>query len=173
MKSIQNVEFFENQLIEDGRGYFRRIFSSLDAVSTEKINFVQSSVSFNKKSGTVRGMHYQASPSNEWKYVTCLKGKIFDCLVDVRKDSSTYGITHYFEMSEEIGLSVLIPPGVAHGFQTQVDETYVHYQMTDIHRPELARRLLWNDVNLNIPWPLDVTSVSSLDLKGEKWPVAY
>lgn len=173
MASIREVEFFENLSVQDQRGYFRRTLNIADLPSAVRGNFLQSSVSFNKKRGTVRGMHYQASPSKEWKHVSCLKGRIFDCLVDVRIDSPTYGAIHYFEISEENGMSVLIPPGVAHGFQTQVDETYVHYQMTDIHKPELARRLLWNDKALDIPWPIITSTISSLDSIGEPWPVVY
>ena len=173
MTGIQDVKVFENQLIEDERGYFRRIMNKPDLLEAAETQFLQCSLSYNKKSGTVRGMHYQAAPSAEWKYVTCLKGRIFDCLVDVRKSSPTYGEVQTLELSETNGISVLVPPGVAHGFQTQVDETYVHYQMTDFHKPEFARRLLWNDVSLNIEWPIETKSVSLLDLKGEIWPVEY
>jgi dTDP-4-dehydrorhamnose 3,5-epimerase len=170
---IEQVTTIFNEALADDRGYFRRVFDKAAVSELVPFDFVQASVSFNSAQGTLRGMHFQASPSKEWKLVTCIKGQVFDCLVDVRKESKTYGKTQTTELSEEDGLSILIPPGVAHGFQTLVDDTYVYYQMTDIHRPELSRRLLWNDSNLNLPWPKRVTNLSLLDSAGDLWPVTY
>ena len=170
---IEQVALLSNEAHVDERGYFRRVFDREAISKYVELEFLQASVSFNTKAGTLRGMHFQAHPSKEWKLVTCLKGRIFDCLVDVRHTSRTYGNIETFELSEEGGLSLLIPPGVAHGFQTLVDDTYVYYQMTDTHRPELSRRLLWNDSTLKLPWPKRVSNLSPLDATGESWPVMY
>lgn len=171
--SIQGVSFFEHSKTNDRRGYFRRI-SDLDEIrDLTLLKFVQSSVSFNTTKGTVRGLHFQSAPSLEWKYVTCLSGSLFDCLVDVRRESLTYGKHMSFELSEENGKSVLIPPGVAHGFQTLEDKTLINYQMSEVFNPTRARNLLWNDSSLSIEWPLDVTEISETDAHGESWPVEY
>jgi dTDP-4-dehydrorhamnose 3,5-epimerase len=170
---IEQVVLLSNESHLDKRGYFRRVFDREVISEHVKLDFLQASVSFSTKAGTLRGMHFQANPSREWKLVTCLKGRIFDCLVDVRNYSQTYGQIQTIELSEESGLSILIPPGVAHGFQTLDDDTYVFYQMTDKHRPELSRRLLWNDATLNLPWPRKVSNVSPQDSIGDTWPVKY
>ena len=171
--SIQGVNFFEHSKANDHRGYFRRISDLGEIQDPISLKFVQSSVSFNTTKGTIRGLHFQSAPSLEWKYVTCLSGSLFDCLVDVRRDSLTYGKQMSFELSEENGKSVLIPPGVAHGFQTLEDKTLINYQMSEIFYPTRARNLLWNDSSLSIEWPLDVTEISGTDAHGEPWPVEY
>jgi dTDP-4-dehydrorhamnose 3,5-epimerase len=172
-QKIIGVKIFENKFKDDDRGYFRRI-SDRSVLENEKVpEFNQSSFSFNRRAGTVRGIHFQASPSIEYKFVTCVRGSFFDCLVDVRRDSETYGTVNTYEITEENGLNILIPPGVAHGFQTLLDDTYVHYQMSDFHQPDLARRIHWNDPYLNISWPLKLAAISPLDMEGAKWPVEY
>ena len=128
---IIGVEIISNNVSKDSRGSFQRIYSQSASPTLSKLKFIQISVSMNRQIGTLRGIHFQKFPSVEWKYVTCLKGSIFDVLVDVRPNSPTYGTHNTFELSSMSGLSVLIPPGVAHGYQCLTDDVLVHYQMTD------------------------------------------
>ena len=173
MVTIQGVTFFKHPKKKDHRGYFQRIseFSEMAEILPEP--FIQSSISFNATKGTIRGLHFQAFPSEEWKYVTCISGALFDCLVDVRRNSLTYGKHASFELSEENGVSVLIPPGVAHGFQTLEENTVIIYQMVDVYNSSLSRNLLWNDKYLNIQWPLKTSEISDSDAQGQPWPVVY
>ena len=170
---IQDVSFFTHRKVLDERGYFQRISDQSEIKNTCSANFIQSSLSYNSSKGTIRGLHFQAAPSKEWKYVTCLKGAAFDCVVDLRKDSPTYGQHLEFELTQDNGLSVLIPPGVAHGFQTLENETYINYQMTDVFNQSLARTLNWKDDTLDIKWPLKVTQISKSDNQGLPWPITY
>ena len=173
VSSIQNVSLFMHKKKLDDRGYFQRISDQNEIEKICSANFIQSSVSFNSSKGTIRGLHFQAAPSKEWKYVTCLRGAIFDCVVDLREDSLTYGQHVEFELTQDNGLSVLIPPGVAHGFQTLENETLISYQMTDIFDESLARTLSWKDTFIDIKWPLEVTQISEADDKGLPWPLVY
>ena len=173
LNMITGIELIHNSVSKDSRGSFQRIYSQSASPTLSKLKFVQTSVSINKLIGTVRGIHYQKFPSVEWKYVTCLKGSIFDVLVDVRSNSPTYGEHNTFELTSESGLSVLIPPGVAHGYQCLTDEVFVHYQMTDVFNDELSQRLLWNDPNLGINWPMKPSEISALDLAAQPWPAKY
>ena len=170
---IEGIKLFTHPRNSDLRGYFQRISDYSEIQPYCSAQFIQSSISFNAKKGTIRGLHFQAAPSKEWKYITCLQGALFDCLVDVREKSSTYGNYLEFELTENNGLSILIPPGVAHGFQTLVDNTLINYQMTDSYNQSLARTLSWDDKSINIKWPLEVSEISKSDLGGAPWPVVY
>lgn len=171
MTAIPDVIISHYPVNYDSRGYFRRLYE-VD-FSDKAPQFVQSSVSYNSSKGTLRGLHFQSTPSREWKFVKCIKGEIFDCLVDVRMDSQTYGQVMCLELNEKNNLGILIPPGIAHGFQTLENDTFVFYAMTDMYRPELGQTLSWSDTSLKIPWPLAPTSISVSDEKGLNWPVAY
>jgi dTDP-4-dehydrorhamnose 3,5-epimerase len=172
VEGILGVELFNYNSHVDERGSFQRVFDQND-FSASGLNFVQSSLSINPIRGTVRGLHFQVSPSREWKYVTCVKGDLFDVLVDVRSDSSTYGSYLNFSLSGNSGRSILIPPGVAHGFQTLSDNTHILYHMTEFYDPELSRTLRWNDPAIGIQWPTPVTRISAKDKESGQWPVEY
>jgi dTDP-4-dehydrorhamnose 3,5-epimerase len=171
---ILDVRIIENDLFEDERGHFRRIFSSTEEDGITSPIFVQTSLSYNRDKGTLRGLHYQSRPSREWKYVSCIQGIIFDVLVDLRSVSPTFGEVQTIELSAKKPFSLLIPPGVAHGFQTLEYESIVHYQMSDRYNPPLSKTLAWNDPSLDIKWPLDATTMSQKDRnEGSAWPVEY
>lgn len=139
----------------DDRGFFARTFCTREfgdvGLSTE---VVQASVSFNTRRGTVRGMHFQWPPSRESKLVRCVKGSLFDVLLDLRPDSPTYLRHISVQLDEDNRDAVFIPHGIAHGFQTLSDETEVLYQMTDAYAPELATGVRWNDPAFAIEWPM-------------------
>lgn len=140
---------------EDTRGFFARIFCAREfAEAGLPTQFVQSSLSRNRRRGTVRGMHFQWPPSREAKLVRCVAGALHDVLLDLRPDSPTYLRSVGVVLDAESGTAVHIPHGVAHGFQTLADDTDVLYSMSDFHEPALAAGFRWNDPAFAIDWPL-------------------
>jgi dTDP-4-dehydrorhamnose 3,5-epimerase len=150
--------------IEDERGFFARTVDR-NEFSNRRLDseFVQSSISVNTKKGTLRGMHYQIDPYQESKIVTCTKGKIFDVIIDLRKNSKTYKKWVSIELSESNHRILYIPKGFVHGFQTLVDNSEVHYDITQIFSPKHSRGLKWNDSEFKIKWPLGITIISKKD----------
>ena len=149
---------------EDDRGFFARTFC-VEEFKARGLNpdIAQTNISFNKIRGTVRGMHYQAPPSEETKLIRCTRGSIYDVIVDLRHESPTY-LDHFgVELSRDCGKSIYVPPRFGHGFQTLEDHTEVHYQMGDFFAPEHARGFPYNDSALGVSWPLPVTVVSEKD----------
>jgi len=116
--------------------------------------FVQSSVSWNRRRGTVRGIHFQWPPSREGKLVRCLRGAIYDVLLDLRPAEPTYLKHCSVTLNQDNRDAVFVPSGVAHGFQTLADDCEVLYQMTDAHAPALAAGVRWNDPAFGINWPV-------------------
>jgi dTDP-4-dehydrorhamnose 3,5-epimerase len=108
-------------------------------------------------------MHFQAEPRPEIKLIRCAAGKIFDVLVDVRRESPTFGKWEGFELSGENRRQLYVPGGFAHGFQCLADNCEVFYQMSEFYVAELARGLRWNDPTAAIRWPITDTFVSERD----------
>ena len=151
---IKDAYMLQNNYIKDERGYFLRMFDNKELEKYNlNFNLIQSNINYNEKVGTLRGMHYQKYPYPEIKIVRCLKGKIFDVIADVRKDSPTYGKYFSVELSEENGKMLYIPPYVAHGFQTLEKNTVVAYFLSTYFVPEAYGYLRWNDPSFNIKWP--------------------
>lgn len=144
----------EIQKHEDERGFFARTWCAREFEEKGMIACtVQSSVSYNKKKGTLRGLHYQIPPSKEAKLVRVTSGAVFDVIVDLRPSSKTF-LKHFsIELSAHNYKALYIPPGFAHGFQTLRDDTEVFYQMSDYYQPQLARGVRWNDKAFGIQWP--------------------
>ena len=150
--------------LEDERGFFARSFCRKE-FEERGLNpcIVQCNISFNKKKGTVRGMHYQAAPHEEAKLVSCIGGAIYDVIVDLRPDSSTYCQWVAVELSSQNHKMLYIPEGFAHGFQTLEDNTEVFYQMSEFYHPECARGIRWDDPAFGIEWPLMEKIISTRD----------
>jgi dTDP-4-dehydrorhamnose 3,5-epimerase len=110
-------------------------------------------------------MHYQSAPYEEAKLVSCIKGKIHDVIIDLRKDSATYCQWHALELSEEDYKMLYVPKGFAYGFQTLESNSVVFYQMSEFYHSEYARGIRWNDPSFSIKWPLDVQVISGEDKK--------
>jgi len=141
--------------IRDHRGFFARTYCEREfAAHGLAAGFVQASISFNERRGTLRGMHFQKPPSREAKLVRCVKGAVFDVLLDLRPTSASYLRHVGMELSDENRVAVYIPHGVAHGFQTLSDAAEVLYQMTDWPAPDLASGVRWNDPAFGITWPI-------------------
>jgi dTDP-4-dehydrorhamnose 3,5-epimerase len=139
---------------EDERGFFARIWCRREfEVHGILCDWVQCNISFNKRAGTLRGLHYQAAPWEEAKLVRCTTGAIYDVLVDVRSGSPTCGKCYAVELSAQNRHMVYVPQGFAHGFQTLTDDAEVFYQMSQEYHAEAARGLRWNDPTLAIAWP--------------------
>ena len=154
----------EPEKIEDDRGFFSRIWDK--KIFEEKgldSEILQSSISFNKKIGTLRGMHYQIEPYEESKLVRCTKGRIFDVIVDIRKDSKTFKKWVSVELSESNYKMLYIPKGFAHGFQTLEDDSEIYYEITQISSPEHSRGFIFDDEDIRIKWPLEISVISQKD----------
>jgi dTDP-4-dehydrorhamnose 3,5-epimerase len=155
------------QPIEDNRGSFTRIWCDDEfkrmGISTQ---IVQSSLSYNARAGTIRGMHYQ-SPYEEEKIVMVTRGAVYDVIVDLRPESKTYKHWAAVELSERNLKAIYIPKFFAHGFQTLEDNTQVLYQISTHYKQEHAKGIRWNDPGLNISWPLPPSTISA---KDESYP---
>jgi dTDP-4-dehydrorhamnose 3,5-epimerase len=154
----------ESNPFTDERGSFFRTFCQreFECHGIEK-SFVQSSISKNKFRGTLRGMHLQSNPTNEYKLVRCIRGEAFDVLVDTRPKSPSYLQKFTIELNEDNPIALFIPPGVAHGFLTLVDHTNILYQMSTFYEPNKAHGYRWNDPAFNIMWPSEPIIISAAD----------
>jgi|LWDU01.1.fsa_nt_gi dTDP-4-dehydrorhamnose 3,5-epimerase len=139
---------------EDERGCFYRNFCKKEFESNKLIhNFVQSNISHNKSIYTLRGLHFQREPYSETKLVQCLIGKIWDVIVDLRKDSPTYCQWLNIELSEQAAQILYIPAGFAHGYLTLTENTQLLYLISNFYHAESVAGINWNDKKLNINWP--------------------
>jgi dTDP-4-dehydrorhamnose 3,5-epimerase len=161
---LTGAYLIELELLEDERGFFARSFcqSEFRAHGLDPV-VAQCNVSFNRKRGTLRGLHYQAEPHAEAKLVRCTRGAVWDVIVDLRKGSLTVRQWHAAELTADNRRALYIPAGFAHGFQTLADDTEVLYQMSEFYHPESARGILWDDPALQINWPLSNPTVSERD----------
>jgi dTDP-4-dehydrorhamnose 3,5-epimerase len=154
----------ELEPIEDERGSFARTFSrdefEAHGLSTD---IAQCSISFNRRRGTLRGMHFQSEPYGECKLVRCIRGSIFDVIIDLRPQSGTYRDWFGVDLTPTNGRMLYIPTGLAHGFQTLEDTTEVAYQISEPYRPTHAQGVRFDDPAFGIDWPLEVTVISARD----------
>lgn len=152
----------------DDRGSFSRIFCR-DEFQEHGLEprIVQSNLSVNHHAGTLRGMHYQAAPMEETKLVRCIRGALFDVVVDLRPDSPTFRRWAGVELTAENRRAFFVPRGCAHGFQTLVDDTEAIYDVSAPYTPGLERGVHYADPAFGIPWPLPVASISD---KDAAWP---
>jgi dTDP-4-dehydrorhamnose 3,5-epimerase len=150
--------------LEDERGFFARTFCK-DELKKHGIDFscVQCNISCNKKKGTLRGMHYQAAPHEEEKIISCIRGAIFDVIVDIRPKSDTYKKWYGVELSAKNHAMLYVPKGFAHGFQTLAANSEVFYIMSEYYHPECARGMRWDEPGIGINWPIAAISISEKD----------
>jgi dTDP-4-dehydrorhamnose 3,5-epimerase len=156
---------------EDERGSFARTFCA-DEFRAHGIDphIEQCSRSRNSKPGTLRGLHVQREPHGETKVVRCTRGEIFDVAVDLRVESPTFGRHHSAHLSGENEIAVVMPPGVAHGFVTLAPASEVWYQMSVAYAPEATTGVRWDDPDLAIPWPSDVTPTFTISARDRALP---
>lgn len=163
--TLKGVYIIDPKINIDKRGKFMRTFCAKEfAEQGLNTDFVQQSISINPIKGTLRGMHYQAEPYGEDKIVSCLKGSIYDVVLDLHS-CKWVG----YELSENNHRIIYIPKGYAHGFVTLTDDSVVQYQMSEYYRPESACGVRWNDRAFHIRWPILVRQISYRDTKYEDY----
>lgn len=151
---LKGAFIMELETFEDDRGFFAQSWSPRElAEHGLEAPLVESAISFNKKKGTLRGMHYQASPHGQAKIVRCTRGSIYDVIIDLRTGSPTFKQWVGAELTSRNRLMLYVPKGCAHGFQTLEDETEVFYNMSHFYTPESSRGVRWNDPAFAVHWP--------------------
>ncbi len=162
---LAGLKLVKPQVFEDGRGYFLESYH-LEKFGAEVVRdaFVQDNVSFSKH-GVLRGLHYQ-EPHAQGKLVAVLEGEIFDAVVDIRRDSPTFGKWHGVTLSEHNHLQLYVPPGFAHGFCVTGEQARVLYKCTDFYSPGNEHTIIWNDPQIGIAWPVADPVLSEKDARG-------
>jgi dTDP-4-dehydrorhamnose 3,5-epimerase len=154
----------EPERYKDERGFFARTWSRREFEERGlDPNLVECNVSYSARRGTLRGMHYQAAQHAQAKLVRCTAGAVFDCIVDLREGSETFGGWVAVELSAENGTQLYVPEGFAHGFLTLEDRTEVFYQMSSVYAPDAARGVRWDDPAFRIAWPREVEVINERD----------
>ncbi len=160
---IPDIILVVPEVFKDGRGFFAERYKHSDfARAGIREHFLQDNHSVSKK-GVLRGLHYQRSPSAQGKLVWCIKGRIFDVAVDIRRKSPTFRRWVGIELTEENNYMVYIPPGFAHGFVVLSDSAEVIYKCTNEYSREDERGIIWNDPEINIEWPVKSPILSERD----------
>lgn len=159
---IQGVKVLEHRLHQDERGSFGRIFDTLWGEAAE-FHVKQINLSFSVAKGTLRGMHFQVGQAQEAKIITCLTGRVFDVVADLRTDSATFMQWCALELSEGDGQGLLIPRGCAHGFLTLEANSKLLYLHDNFHDPLLEQGVNFADPSLNIEWPGAIKVISTRD----------
>ena len=156
---IKGPLIIKPKIFPDNRGYFFESWnhSEFNKVISREVNFVQDNHS-ESKFGVLRGLHYQLSPKAQAKLVRCTKGEVFDVLVDIRKDSNTYGEWSSILLNEKNKLQFWIPEGFVHGFLSLKDFSEIQYKTNEYWDKDLERSLFWKDLDLNINWPIENTN---------------
>jgi dTDP-4-dehydrorhamnose 3,5-epimerase len=167
---LEGAFIVEPKKFEDERGFFAHSWSEREfAEHGLDSHLAECSISFNRKRGTLRGMHFQAAPYGQVKLVRCTMGSIYDVIIDLRAGSPTFKQWIGVELTAENRQVLYIPKGFAHGFQTLEDNTEVCYQMSAVYAPESARGVRWSDPAFCIAWP-QVTGII-INSRDESYPL--
>jgi len=161
---LKGAYVIEPERLEDPRGFFARTWCEREFEARGlETRIAQCSTSFNKKKGTLRGMHYQAPPAAETKIIRCTRGAMYDVILDLRPGSPTF--TRHFAavFTAENYKMLYVPTGLAHGFQTLKDDTEVLYQISEFYSPDHARGVRWDDPVFAIRWPEDERTIVERD----------
>jgi dTDP-4-dehydrorhamnose 3,5-epimerase len=162
--AIPGVWTLDLERREDSRGFFARTYCEHEFASHGLLTrFVQCNISSNTRRGTLRGMHFQREPRPEVKLVRCTRGAVYDVVVDLRPESPAYCRWMAVELTAENRRALYIPAGIAHGFQTLVDDTELYYHMGEFYDPALAAGVRWNDPAFAIDWPIADPILSDKD----------
>ena len=155
-------------LKQDDRGFFSRYYCD-NEFEEKKLNtkWVQINDSLSKTKGTLRGLHYQITPNAEVKLIRCLKGAIWDVVVDLRENSKTYGKWCGAELTSKNRTMMYVPKGFAHGFISLKPETEILYLVSDFYAPDCEKTLIWNDKDVGIKWPIKPKIISDKDKSAD------
>lgn len=167
--ALKGVYLLEPTVFGDARGYFYESFNGkkFESLTGAQVHFVQDNQSLSSQ-GVLRGLHYQIAPKAQGKLVRVIHGAVYDVAIDIRPESATFGQWVGYELSGENHRQLWIPPGFAHGFLTLTDTALFQYKVTDFWSKDHERCLQWNDPDLNINWPGNVTPlVSEKDAQGQ------
>ena len=170
---LRGVALLRGDRHPDERGFLRKVLVADEARSYGlDVGVAEVVTTANEVAGTIRGMHYQVAPAAEAKTLWVTDGSLCDVLVDLRPDEPTYGRWLSVDLSADDDVALHVPTGVAHGYQTLVDDTRLTYLISAGHSPTHARTLRWDDPTLDIDWPLPPTRISAKDREGHAWPPA-
>lgn len=160
-QEIEDVILVKPKVFGDNRGFFMETYKKSDFVANGiDVEFTQDNHSKSTK-GVLRGLHYQAKPYGQAKLVRCVKGRIYDVAVDIRKNSKTFGQYVKVELSEDNKQMLFIPDGFAHGFVALTDDVEILYKASGEYAPQADRGILWNDKEINIDWGIDFEPILS------------
>ena len=166
--NLRGVNIVRSEAVSDERGSFCSLYDS-EILARAGIVFapLQGGLSVNLKVGTLRGLHYQKPPAVQAKLVRCLRGRLFDVVLDIRACSPTFGQWYGRELAEDDGCAIFIPAGLAHGFLTLRDDTEVLYELGANEKSGLAAGIRWNDPRFKIAWPAEPMVLNARDAT---WP---
>ncbi|MCK1321666.1 dTDP-4-dehydrorhamnose 3,5-epimerase [Bradyrhizobium barranii] len=168
--SLQGAYLVEIEPCKDERGFFARTFCEDEFAAAGLVTrFPQASVSYNARRGTVRGMHFQASPHEETKLVRCLAGAVYDVIVDLRPHSATYRRSVGVELSAQNRAALYIPKGFAHGFQSLQDDSELLYMIDVGYIADAAFGVRWNDPSIDVQWPDPIVVIADKDNAFPDW----
>lgn len=165
---LKGAYLIELETKTDERGFVARAWCQKEFQAHDLVShFVQCNVSWNKIKGTLRGMHRQVAPHEESKLIRCTRGAIYDVMLDLRRDSPTFGKWQGFELTEENHKSLFVPGGFAVGLQTLKNHSEVVYLVSEFYTPGAEEGVRYNDPAFGIEWPLQVNIISE---KDRSWP---
>lgn len=172
-QNLRGVFLIQPAPFEDERGIFRRHFCSREFAEHGIAHEVkQANVSENRHAHTLRGFHYQLAPHGEGKTLSCLKGAIYDVVVDLREDSPTYMQWVSVELDETNRFSLHVPPGCANAFLTLKDGSLIQYYCSEAYAPSAERGIRYNDPAFSFKWPASPAAISDKDLKHPDFKAA-
>jgi len=171
---LRGVALLRGARHRDDRGFLRKVLVADEARARGlDVDVAEVVTTANEAAGTIRGMHYQVAPAAEAKTLWVTDGALHDVLVDLRPEEPTYGQWLSIDLSADDDLALHVPAGIAHGYQTLVDDTRLVYLISAGHSPAHARTLRWDDPTVGITWPLAPTRISAKDREGHAWPPAH
>ena len=148
----------------DERGFFARAWCREEFASRGiTADLSQANISWSQRAGTIRGMHFQRAPHSEMKAVRCIRGAVFDVVLDLRSDSQTYCQWHGEQLSSDNHRMLIVPEGCAHGFQSLEDDSEVFYLVSSAYAAESEGGVRWDDPAFGIKWPLPISEISAKD----------
>ena len=169
-QAIPDVVLFSPARFGDSRGFFSETWTARAMVDAGiDLPFVQDNHSMSQAKGVLRGLHCQLDPHAQGKLVRCVKGAIWDVAVDARRGSRTFGRHVAAELSADNWQQLWIPPGFLHGFVTLEPDSEVVYKTTGYYDKESERAIIWNDPDLNLPWPVTDVQLSEKDKVALSW----
>lgn len=168
--NLEGAYTIELEKREDERGFFSRFFCQEEFSNHNlETNWVQANNSLSTNIGTLRGLHFQQAPHSEVKLIRCIKGSIWDVIVDIRKNSPTYGSWFGSELTSDNRRMMYVPKGFAHGFISLEEASEILYLVSEPYNPLFERTLKWNDIFHGIKWPIEPTTISDKDKSAKTW----